>query len=149
MTQEQSETLWDRFNELNADGTGVSQKDVRALLVDEGGLERAAVDALLRDVTGGADARIDARSFIAMVPKPVGTPTEQVQRMHDAFKALDTDGAGITQAQLRQLLLNLGYALTSPEVDELMKEVVVDSEGRIAQDAFTDMLVTGYPLASA
>ncbi|WP_327357994.1 hypothetical protein [Streptomyces sp. NBC_01304] len=148
MAQEQNKMLWDRFNKLNADGTGVSQKDVRALLVDEGGLKPEDVDALLRDVTGGTDARITARNFGAIVPKPAGTPTEQVQRMQDEFKALDTDGTGITETQLRQLLMNWGSALTSPEVDELLKEVVVDSEGRVTYDAFNDMLVTGYPLAS-
>lgn len=68
--------------------------------------------------------------------------------MQDEFKALDTDGTGITETQLRQLLMNWGSALTSPEVDELLKEVVVDSEGRVTYDAFNDMLVTGYPLAS-
>ncbi|MFD3580476.1 EF-hand domain-containing protein [Streptomyces sp. NPDC058644] len=148
MAQEQNKMLWDRFNELNADGTGVSQKDVRAILVGEGGLKPADVEALLRDVTGGTEARIDARNFSAIVPKPPGAPTEQVQRMQDAFKALDTDGTGITESQLRQLLMDLGSALTSPEVEDLMKEVVVNGEGRITYDAFADMLVTGYPLAS-
>lgn len=148
VTQDQSKALWDRFNELNAAGGGVSQKDVRDLLVDQGGWKPEDVDTALRGATGGTDARIDTRTFSSLVPKSRGTATEQSQRMQDAFKGLDTDGTGITEAQLRQLLMDVGSALTSPEVDELMKEVVVNSEGRITDDAFNDMLTTGYPFTS-
>lgn len=106
------------------------------------------MDTALRDATGGTGARIDTRTFSSLVPKSRGTATEQSQRMQDAFKGLDTDGTGITEAQLRQLLMDVGSALTSPEVDELMKEVVVNSEGRITDDTFNDMLTTGYPFTS-
>jgi calmodulin len=70
--------------------------------------------------------------------------------MLDAFRALDKEGNGtIQEAELRQLLLNLGDALSSPEVEELMKEVSVSADGAISYESFVDMLVTGYPLASA
>ncbi|WP_328940862.1 EF-hand domain-containing protein [Streptomyces sp. NBC_00250] len=150
MAQDQGKMLRDRFDELNTDGTGVSQKDVRALLVDQGGWKAADVDVTLREATGGTDARIDTNTFRSIVRVDLATPTEQSKRMLDAFKALDTDDTGfITEAELRQLLLNWGDSLTSPEVEELMKEVTVDSEGRVSYDSYVAAIVTGYPLASA
>ncbi len=70
--------------------------------------------------------------------------------MLDAFKALDKEGNGqIQEAELRQLLLNLGDALTTPEVEELMKEVSVSVDGSINYESFVEMIVNGYPLASS
>lgn len=85
---------------------------------------------MLRDATGGTDARIDARAFGS---------TEQVQWMRDAFQA----APATRRPNCANLLMDQGSARTSPEVDDLMKEVAVDSEDRIIYDAFNDMLVTG------
>lgn len=68
----------------------------------------------------------DLNTFKAVYRKPIKTPSEQQKEMLDAFKALDKEGNGtIQEAELRQLLLNLGDSLTSPEVEELMKEVCI------------------------
>lgn len=92
----------------------------------------------------------DLATFKSVYRKPIKTPTEQSKEMLDAFRALDKEGNGsIQEAELRQLLLNLGDALTTPEVEELMKEVSVSADGAISYEAFVDMLVTGYPLSSA
>ncbi|MEV6080182.1 EF-hand domain-containing protein [Streptomyces sp. NPDC052069] len=68
----------------------------------------------------------------------------------DAFKVTGEEGTGsISESELRQLLLNLGDALSPAEVEELMKEVTVNADGTVSYESFVDMLVTGYPLASA
>jgi len=82
--------------------------------------------------------------------KPIKGPTDQSKEMLDAFKALDKEGNGqIQETELRQLLLNLGDALTSAEVEEIMNEVPISPDGSINYDAFVDMIVTGYPTATA
>jgi len=102
----------------------------------------------LRDEIGAKD--FDLNTFKAVYRKPIKTPSEQQKEMIDAFKALDKEGNGtIQEAELRQLLLNLGDSLTSPEVEELMKEVSVSADGGISYESFVDMIVNGYPLASS
>eukprot|EP01112_Ceratiomyxa_fruticulosa_P016404 TRINITY_DN494_c0_g1_i1.p1 TRINITY_DN494_c0_g1~~TRINITY_DN494_c0_g1_i1.p1 ORF type:complete len:149 (-),score=47.47 TRINITY_DN494_c0_g1_i1:330-776(-) len=92
----------------------------------------------------------DLNTFKAVYRKPIKTPHEQEKEMLDAFKALDKDGNGtIQEAELRQLLLNLGDALSTAEVEELMKEVQVSNDGGINYDNFVDMIVNGYPLSSS
>jgi len=105
----------------------------------------------LKNITSELGSKdFDLQTFKAVYRKPIKTPQEQSKEMIDAFKALDKEGNGyIQEAELRQLLLNLGDALLSAEVEELMKEVSVSSDGGIAYESFVDMIVNGYPLASS
>ncbi|GAM18738.1 hypothetical protein SAMD00019534_019130 [Acytostelium subglobosum LB1] len=81
--------------------------------------------------------------------KTVKTPIDQQKEMLDAFRALDKDGHGtIQEAELRQILTTLGDYLSSADVDELMKEVDVNTDGAISYQKFVEMLVTGYPLST-
>nr|P08053.1 RecName: Full=Myosin regulatory light chain; AltName: Full=Calcium-binding light chain [Physarum polycephalum] len=114
-------------------------------------LGKNPTNAELNTIKGQLNAKeFDLATFKTVYRKPIKTPTEQSKEMLDAFRALDKEGNGtIQEAELRQLLLNLGDALTSSEVEELMKEVSVSGDGAINYESFVDMLVTGYPLASA
>lgn len=114
-------------------------------------LGKNPTNAELKTIKDELNAKeFDLTAFKNVYRKPIKTPTEQSKEMLDAFRALDKEGNGtIQEAELRQLLLNLGDALTAPEVEELMKEVSVSSDGAISYESFVDMLVTGYPLASA
>ncbi|MFI0107857.1 EF-hand domain-containing protein [Streptomyces parvus] len=74
------------------------------------------------------------------------TLANQQKEMLDAFRELAKEGNGsVGEAELRELLLNLGDALDGDQVEELMKEVSVSADGGISYDSFVDMLVTGYP----
>jgi len=65
-----------------------------------------------------------------------------VVQLREAFKALDKDGRGtILEAELRQILCNLGENLQPYEVDQLIKNVKVNAEGEIDYDEFVDLLV--------
>nr|2BL0_B Chain B, MYOSIN REGULATORY LIGHT CHAIN [Physarum polycephalum] len=112
-------------------------------------LGKNPTNAELNTIKGQLNAKeFDLATFKTVYRKPIKTPTEQSKEMLDAFRALDKEGNGtIQEAELRQLLLNLGDALTSSEVEELMKEVSVSGDGAINYESFVDMLVTGYPLA--
>lgn len=79
--------------------------------------------------------------------KKLRSPQDQDKEMRDAFKALDKDGNGrIQEAELRQILGNLGDALTSQEVNALMREVKVDPNGGIDYNDFVSVLVNNYPV---
>jgi len=74
-------------------------------------------------------------------------PSDQDKEMRDAFKALDKESNGkVQEAELRQILGNLGDALSSQEVNALMREVKVDSNGGIDYNDFVSMLVNSYPV---
>lgn len=100
-------------------------------------------------------------------------PGDMDKEMRDAFKALDANQNGrVQETELRQILGNLGDALTSQEVNSLMREVKVDPQGGVGKEriqknhndsnqftfvfffffsptdynAFVDILVSSYPV---
>eukprot|EP01117_Protostelium_nocturnum_P002312 TRINITY_DN12976_c0_g1_i1.p1 TRINITY_DN12976_c0_g1~~TRINITY_DN12976_c0_g1_i1.p1 ORF type:complete len:152 (+),score=61.63 TRINITY_DN12976_c0_g1_i1:84-539(+) len=79
--------------------------------------------------------------------KKMQTPQDQDQPMRNAFKALDKDNNGkIAEFELRQILGNLGDALTNQEVNALLREAKVDANGGVDYNEFVSMLVNSYPV---
>jgi len=101
------------------------------------------VKALVQEL-GGDKTVIDfAKASNILKTKKFKKPIDQERDMREAFKALDKDGRGtILEAELRQILTNLGENLEPYEVDQLIKNVKVNAEGEINYDEFVDLLVT-------
>jgi len=75
------------------------------------------------------------------------TPQDQDKEMRDAFKALDKEGNGkVLEAELRQILGNLGDSLSNQEVNSLMRDANVESDGCVDYNKFVDMLVNAFPV---
>ena len=54
------------------------------------------------------------------------------EELEKAFSMFDRDGDGFIDAnELRRLLTNLGEKLTEDEVDEMIREVDIDGDGKI------------------
>ena len=54
------------------------------------------------------------------------------EEMDQAFRMFDKDGDGYIDArELRHLLTNLGEKLTDLEVDEMIREVDIDGDGKV------------------
>jgi len=95
----------------------------------------------------GNDKLDVARLKVIYRTKKLRNPQEQQKEMQDAFKALDKDNNGkIQEAELRQILGNLGDSLNSQEVNQLMREAKVDNNGGVDYLAFVDKIVNGYPV---
>lgn len=87
---------------------------------------------------------MDFASFKQAAGKPYKTPFEQDKEMRDAFKTLEDGDGTILESELRQILLTIGEPMTHTEVDSIMSDVSVDSNGKINYDKFVDLLVGGY-----
>ena len=61
------------------------------------------------------------------------------EEFHEAFKVFDKDGNGyITPAELKHVMVNLlGDDVTDKEVDEMIREVDTDSDGRVNYDGMS------------
>ncbi|KAF9163353.1 hypothetical protein DFQ26_002673 [Actinomortierella ambigua] len=100
---------------LRALGQNPTQAQVREL-VEQAGASTLDFDQFLKIL-------LRADGF-----KPAGTQQEFI----NGFKVFDKDGNGlISVAELRYVLTNLGEKLSEEEVDELMKGIQVDNNGKI------------------
>jgi len=100
------------------------------------------IKALVAELGGEKTMVTRDQAFNVLRTKKYKKPQEQERDMREAFKALDKDGRGtILEAELRQILTNLGENLEAYEVDQLIKNVKVNAEGEINYDEFVDLLV--------
>jgi Ca2+-binding EF-hand superfamily protein len=105
------------------------------------------LQSLCVDDHQGNDKIDVARLKVIYRNKKLRTPQEQEKEIRDAFKALDSANNGkIQEPELRQILGNLGDALTTPEVNLLMREAKVDVTGGVDYNAFIDRLINAYPV---
>jgi len=100
--------------------------------------------ALLADVKD----KVDSSGFRSLVKScRAKTPQEQDREMRSAFQALDSSTSGfIHEPELRQILGNLGDALTAIEVNSLMRDAKTDDKGLIDYNEFVSTLVNSYPV---
>ena len=61
--------------------------------------------------------------------------------LKEAFKVFDQDGNGfITPSELRQVMANLGEALTDEEIDQMIKEADMDGDGQVNYEEFVRLM---------
>lgn len=67
-----------------------------------------------------------------MANKQYDTQQSDDLNMEEAFKVFDKDGNGfISEAELRNVMVNLGEKLTDEEVENMIREADVDGDGQI------------------
>ena len=67
-------------------------------------------------------------------------PEEEKEELRDAFKTLDADGDGFLSAsELRNVLTSMGEPLTDKEVDEMLRSVDIDNDGKLNFEEFYEM----------
>jgi len=100
--------------------------------------------ALMNDVKDKADISEFKSLFRNCKGK---SPQDQDREMRNAFQALDPNNSGfVNEPELRQILGNLGDALTSQEVNALMRDAKADERGLIDYNEFVSLLVNSYPV---
>jgi len=85
---------------------------------------------------------IDFPLFCKLVLSQMKKPSSE-QEIIEAFKVFDREGTGmISAAELRHVMTTIGEKLTETEVDEMLREADVDSDGHINYIEFIKILVS-------
>jgi len=132
------------FDVFDADKDGfISSEEIGTVIRALGKCPyQSEVQAILEEA-GGEGKKIDLKTFTGYYKRKMKKPMDLERDMRNAFSALDKDGVGsVLEAELRQILGTLGEALSSEEVDLLLRDCEVDDEGQIRYDKFVDMLVS-------
>lgn len=75
---------------------------------------------------------VDFESFLDVVMSRDIDDEDHERALREAFKMFDRDGNGYIDAEeLRLCMMNLGEKLTQDEVEEMIREVDVDFDGRM------------------
>lgn len=107
-------------------------------------LGRKHTEAEVKDITGKMGDQVSMQEFLDFMRKPYDGPTEA--DLLTALQAFDGQDSGyLRQSELVNLLTTLGEKMTEQEVQQIMKEVKVDQEGKIFIQDFAKFLCTPVP----
>ncbi len=125
--------------DYNGDGT-ITTKELGTVLrsVGQNPTETELQD-MINEVDADGNNSIDFNEFLTILARKMKN-TEYENKIKVAFKVFDKDGF-ISAAELRHLLINLGEKLIDKEVEQMIRESDIDSDGQINYEEFVKMMM--------
>eukprot|EP00999_Lentomonas_sp_LEN2_P001053 NODE_2056_length_662_cov_102.818692_g2006_i0.p1 GENE.NODE_2056_length_662_cov_102.818692_g2006_i0~~NODE_2056_length_662_cov_102.818692_g2006_i0.p1 ORF type:complete len:156 (+),score=43.12 NODE_2056_length_662_cov_102.818692_g2006_i0:102-569(+) len=107
-------------------------------------LGRKHTEAEITEICKDLGDPVSLDEFMAYMRKPYNGPTNQ--DLLQALQAFDGNDSGyLKQTELVSLLTTLGEKMSEEEVQQVMKDVPVDDDGKINIEEFTKYLCTPVP----
>ncbi len=143
LTEEQIQEFKEAFSLYDKDGDGTIRTIDLGTVMRSLGVNPTEVELqdMINEVDPDGNDTIDFPEFLTMmVRKMYGAKDEE--QIIEAFMVFDRDCNGwISVAELRHVMTNLGGQLTDEEVDEMIAEADVDSDGMITCEEFVKMMM--------
>ncbi|CAL1688911.1 unnamed protein product [Lasius platythorax] len=140
ITKSQMKEFREAFRLFDKDGDGTITKDeLGRVMRSLGQFARAEeLRTMLQEIDIDGDGNVSFEEFVEIVSNigaSTAAPTDQdqeEQELRDAFRVFDKHNRGyITASDLRAVLQCLGEDLSEEEIEDMIKEVDVDGDGRI------------------
>jgi len=107
-------------------------------------LGRKHTEAEIAEITKDLGDPVTMDEFLAYMRKPYNGPTQQ--DLLQALQAFDGNDSGyLKQSELISLLTTLGEKMSEDEVQQVMKDVPVDEDGKVNIEEFAKYLCTPVP----
>merc|ERR1712178_450071 len=91
----------------------------------------AELQDMINEVDADGNGVIDFPEFLSLSARKM-KDTDTEEEILEAFKVFDRDGSGfISAAEIRHIMSNLGEKITDEEMDEMLAEADVDSDGKV------------------
>ncbi len=142
-SQNQISELKEAFALFDRDGDGsITTKELGIVMRQLG---QNPTDGELQDMIHEIDVdgngTIDFNEFLTLMAMK-GQDQDIEEELLEAFKIFDRDGNGsISAAELRYAMMNLGEKLTDEEVNDMILEADINSDGQIDFEEFKRMMM--------
>ncbi|XP_066589930.1 uncharacterized protein [Prorops nasuta] len=140
ISKSQMKEFREAFRLFDKDGDGsITKEELGRVMRSLGQFARAEeLRTMLQEIDIDGDGNVSFEEFVEIVSNigaNTAAPTDQdqeEQELRDAFRVFDKHNRGyITASDLRAVLQCLGEDLSEEEIEDMIKEVDVDGDGRI------------------
>ncbi|KAK6620642.1 hypothetical protein RUM43_010937 [Polyplax serrata] len=151
ISKAQMKEFREAFRLFDKDGDGsITQEELGRVMRSLGQFAREEeLQEMLKEVDIDGDGNFSFEEFVEIVSNMGGTAAEKTadeeeKELRDAFRVFDKHNRGfISASDLRAVLHCLGEELSEEEIEEMIREVDVDGDGRI--DFFEFVRALGTP----
>ncbi|KAL6258978.1 hypothetical protein P5V15_008901 [Pogonomyrmex californicus] len=140
ISKSQMKEFREAFRLFDKDGDGtITKEELGRVMRSLGQFARAEeLRTMLQEIDIDGDGNVSFEEFVEIVSN-IGASTaapsdqhQEEQELRDAFRVFDKHNRGyITASDLRAVLQCLGEDLSEEEIEDMIKEVDVDGDGRI------------------
>lgn len=140
ISKRQMEEFREAFRLFDKDGDGtITKEELGRVMRSLGQFARVEeLQDMLQEVDSDGDGNVSFEEFVSILSKSMGgmsgpSSAEQEEReLRDAFRVFDKHNRGyICASDLRAVLQCLGEDLSEEEIEDMIKEVDSDGDGRI------------------
>ena len=135
------EAFRENFDLVDEDKDGLISKEQAGLLFR--GLGQTPSDADMNDMLQALNQQVSFDEFLNWFGTCYKTPLQELD-ITKAFRVFDLSNSGVLPvSKFKELLTSLGDNMTQEEIEEIVKEIPVDSRGNFDYVMFSRKLAEG------
>eukprot|EP01126_Amoeba_proteus_P018961 TRINITY_DN1967_c0_g1_i2.p1 TRINITY_DN1967_c0_g1~~TRINITY_DN1967_c0_g1_i2.p1 ORF type:complete len:138 (-),score=31.07 TRINITY_DN1967_c0_g1_i2:129-542(-) len=132
------EQLKQLFSSFDVDNSGSISLGEFVQILRSAGFSDEETAEMVKMADSGGDGSIDFDEFVKLMGNEATTDDSELKSY---FEMLDVDGSGfINESELLEGLKQMGQDLTKEQLDELLKDLDKDGDGKINYREFVKLL---------
>ena len=139
----QIEEFRDAFRVFDSDGSGnIDKQELKRLMASVGQIpDDDELNEMVRIADADGSGEVDFYEFVALMAHKMADPSN-TDAVSAAFQLFDNDGDGkLNATELRNIMMNVGEPATWEDINALLTQVDVNSDGVIDLGEFTQMVL--------
>ena len=144
LTDEQIIEFREAFQAFDKDGNGsITTKELGTVMRSLGqNLSEAEIKEMIDIVDEDKNGTIDFQEFLNLMARKMKI-IDKEEELLDAFNILDRDGSGkISKYELRYIIMSTDSKIKGDDIDDIIKTIGTDEEGKIDLQDFIDILMS-------
>ncbi|XP_060570280.1 uncharacterized protein LOC132728623 isoform X2 [Ruditapes philippinarum] len=149
LTEDKLKEYQEAFKLYDKDNDGIISIQKLGRVLRAMGLNPTEIEVqeMIDEVDSEGTGNLDFESFLNILASRKFDDEDHEDALKEAFRMFDRDGNGYIDAEeLRICMINLGEKLTLEEVEEMIREVDIDYDGRMDYQEFVKLMCSKYAL---